>query len=274
MTKRCSILQSKLQELECILRDALLLHDDDDRHQELSEDIKQKFVFIKSLLSAEITSSPAVSTTPHHLQHVARRIQILEDGFQKWHSSRDFSGAEELEVASDCSCTDSCFNDDGGEAVGELSVAEFAELEEFPDDSKAMVEWKEAEECPEGFDDGKEAMVKWAGDEEKTTQRLGSVIGYEDARDQFLEVEGLNHGGLAIRKELGNYGVILKSIEMTREEEATTRENGKTTSRECGHVCGAMACGVVFGMVFSGFMMLRLLGCIYFVDHSYFPIPT
>ncbi|XP_028753505.1 uncharacterized protein LOC114713085 [Neltuma alba] len=267
MTKRCSILQSKLQELESKLHEALLLHDHDDQHQYLAEDIKQKFVFIKSLLSAEISSSPPASTTPHHLQHVARRIHQLEDAFLKWHSSRGFSGGEEFEVASSCSCTESCFNDDGGEAGGELNVAEFAEPEEFPEGCKAMVEWKETEECPEGFDDEKEkAMAKWEGDEEKETQKLGSLVDYEDARDHFLEVEGLDHGGLVIKKELGNNDVILESIEMTR-------ENSKTGS-ELGHVCGAMACGVVLGMVFSGFMMLRILGCFQIVDQSYFPIPT
>ncbi|XP_054814366.1 uncharacterized protein LOC129314909 [Prosopis cineraria] len=275
MTKRCSILQSKLNELESRLRDALLLHDHDDQHQFISEDIKQKFVFIKSLLSAEISSSPSSSTTPHHLQHVGQRIQQLEHSFLRWDSSRDFSGGEEFEVASSCSCTESCFNDDGGDAGAELCVDAFAEPEEFPDDSKAMVEWKETEECSKGFDgEQNKAMVKWK-DEEKKTHKLGSFMVYEDARDHFLEAEGLDHHGeLVSGKELGNNDVTLKSIEIRREEgKISTRENNKTSS-ELGHVCGALSCGLVLGMVFSGFVMLRFSGCIHFVDQSYFPIPT
>lgn len=139
MTKRFSILRAKLQELESKLHDALLLHPPESDHQHqhqnhnqthhannLSEDIKQKFGFIKNLLSAEISSSPP--SKPHHLQHVAHRIASLEEAFLKWDTSS-------------CSCTDSCFHDDG-EATGEVgvAVADFAETEDFPEGFKAMVE--------------------------------------------------------------------------------------------------------------------------------------
>lgn len=142
MTKRCSILQSKLDELESILHDALIHHDKEDKHKELSEEIKQRFVFIKSLLSAEISSSPPAPTKPHHLLHVSNRIHVLEDAFLKWHSSKE-DMSQDFDVASSCSCTESCFNDDVVEGGDEVSVVEFVEPEEdFPVGSNAVVEWK------------------------------------------------------------------------------------------------------------------------------------
>lgn len=145
MTKTDSVLESKLQELESILNELHHHHHPhDDQTQtpsntDLSEDFKQKLVFIKNLFSAEISSSPP--SKRHHLQHVAQRIKRLEETLQILDSRREFS-YDQLEKGSSCSCTDSCINDDV-EAVGEVGVTEFTEPEELSEGlNKAMVEWK------------------------------------------------------------------------------------------------------------------------------------
>lgn len=139
-----------------------------------------------------------------------------------------------------------------------------------------MAQYAEAEECPEVCNGKNEAMMKWEGDEEKQAQKLGSMLGFEDARDQFLEVEGVDEGGLVIIKGLGKKDVSSKNIEVTREKGPITRRNSECTRRnsECGRLCCAMACGFLFGTVFSGFMILNLFGCIHFVEQSCSLVPT
>lgn len=150
MTKSYSILQAKLQELESILDELLLLDPDT---QSLSKDIiKQKLDFIGNLLSAEVASHPS---KPHHLHHISQKLAALDKFFHAWDASRTFPH-EEFDKDSSCSCTESCLNDDG-EALG--LVPEFV-------GDKALVEFNGEKETAKIFD------------------KMGS-FDYEDAEDYF-----------------------------------------------------------------------------------------
>ncbi|EEF51549.1 conserved hypothetical protein [Ricinus communis] len=109
MTKRYSVLQKKLQELESFLKDVFSLNPLD--HNLHSQDIEQRLEFLKTLLSAEITSSPE---KPHHLQHISKRLSELESIVRDWHDYKTTTMHEHnVETVSTCSCTESCLNDDG-----------------------------------------------------------------------------------------------------------------------------------------------------------------
>lgn len=109
MTKRYSILQKKLQELELELNKVFSLPTDTPCHQLIAEGIAQRFVFVRHLLSAEMASHPK---KPHHLQHISRRLTELESAFHDWENFRT-SDIDHLDSTSTCSCTESCLNDDG-----------------------------------------------------------------------------------------------------------------------------------------------------------------
>jgi hypothetical protein len=117
MTKRYSILRKKLQEVESELRHVFSLPVTTPCSELLLEEIHQKFVFAKNLLSAEVASHPS---KPHHLQHLEQRLTELERDFQEWvnFKASAFDHVED-DNASRCSCTESCLNDDG-EASSDL----------------------------------------------------------------------------------------------------------------------------------------------------------
>jgi hypothetical protein len=127
MTKRYSILRKKLQEVESVLSHVFSLPVTTPCSDLLLEEIRQRFVFVKSLLSAEVASHPS---KPHHLQHLSQRLEELERDFRAWESFRasGFDRADH-DNASGCSCTESCLNDDG-EASGDLGSPVY---EEEPD---------------------------------------------------------------------------------------------------------------------------------------------
>jgi hypothetical protein len=107
MTKRYSILQRKLQELEFELSQVFSLPATTQCSQPLLEDIRQRFVFVNNLLSAEVASHPS---KPHHLHHIQQRLTELERNFRACES---FKTHVDDDNASRCSCTESCLNDDG-----------------------------------------------------------------------------------------------------------------------------------------------------------------
>ncbi|KAF3433141.1 hypothetical protein FNV43_RR24243 [Rhamnella rubrinervis] len=110
MTKRYSILQKKLQELDSQLVNICSLQADPPiTHRLLAQDFEQRLVFLQNLLSAEIASHP---TKPHHLNHMSRRLQYIESTFRDWDSTGP-TALHHVDNASTCSCTESCLNDDG-----------------------------------------------------------------------------------------------------------------------------------------------------------------
>ncbi|PIA44340.1 hypothetical protein AQUCO_01700145v1 [Aquilegia coerulea] len=119
MTKRYAVIQKKLEELESELNDVVNLPTETTSHQLLSENINQKFSFLRNLLAAEIESHPS---KPHHLHHMDQRLTELETEFHEWDNFRTFSPTNHIDTASTCSCTESCLNDDGDEDITDMSV--------------------------------------------------------------------------------------------------------------------------------------------------------
>lgn len=115
MTKRYKTLQKKLKELKAELIYVFSLPGEKaPYHQLLCEEIEQRFLFIKKLLSAEIASHPS---KPHHLHHIARRLSEYESAFREWDDHMRSTATAVVnnfdDTASVCSCDDSCRNDDG-----------------------------------------------------------------------------------------------------------------------------------------------------------------
>ncbi|GLT57394.1 hypothetical protein SLA2020_303690 [Shorea laevis] len=127
MTKRYSILRKKLQELESTLTHVFSLPVTTPCSQLVLEEIHQRFVFAKNLLSAEVASHPS---KPHHLQHLAQRLKELNHDFREWESLKasDFTHVDH-DNASGCSCTESCLNDDGEASVYEEDPDGFSQEE-------------------------------------------------------------------------------------------------------------------------------------------------
>ena len=254
MTKRYSILQSKLHELESILDDLLLHGPETQSHDSLSKDIKQKIAFIRNLLSAEVASHPS---KPHHLQHISHRLATLEKAFHDWDTYRTLS-YEELDKDSTCSCTESCLNDDG-EALHEAGLVVFEDPEELFHDhvgDKALVEFNgsvvETQKNKVGFD------------------KLASFV-YEDAEEFF---EGF--GGDEELVEF-NGGLLRKGEEEWKDVRPERKELESDVRRgsACGKKCCAGACGFVFGMFLMGFIMVTLSGCFHHsVEQASFTVPT
>ncbi|KAL6972547.1 hypothetical protein U1Q18_002849 [Sarracenia purpurea var. burkii] len=116
MTKRYATLQRKLEELESSVAEVTALPAETPCHHLLSESIEQRLLFLNNLLSAEMASHPS---KPHHLDHIAQKLAYLESVFRHWDDHQTDSAAAEadalgpFDVASTCSCTESCLNDDG-----------------------------------------------------------------------------------------------------------------------------------------------------------------
>ncbi|XAR66138.1 hypothetical protein NMG60_11012242 [Bertholletia excelsa] len=132
MTKRYHILRKKLAELETRLSQLLALAPETPHSHLLSDDVDQRFVFLKNLLSAEIASGPS---KPHHLGHIHRHVNDLYSAFRQWDAGVN-GGApggqpEDLvDAKSTCSCTESCLNDDG-ECCPDSDLPGWNDPEEF-----------------------------------------------------------------------------------------------------------------------------------------------
>ncbi|KAL4389888.1 hypothetical protein HN51_010834 [Arachis hypogaea] len=213
MTKKSSVLHSKLQELSSILDD-LLLHapDQTQSHESLSKDIKNKIAFIRKLLSAEVASNSQspLSSSPHHLHHISERLASLEKAFHAWNTHQTLS-PEDINIDNDSTC--SCSNDEDGEEEEE---------EVFHDDvgdtDKDMVEFHDERETTKvGFD------------------RIASFANYEDAKEFF---EGSSRLRVE-RKELGS------------KEETRRGGNSACYAKACGFMLGMFLMGFII-LIFCG----------------------
>ncbi|KAJ7949571.1 putative Transmembrane protein [Quillaja saponaria] len=200
MTESFSVLQKKLQELESALNDALLLPSETQCHHIVSEGIKQRFIFIKNLLAAEIGSHPS---KPQYLQHIVKRLDKLEKAFEEWDSFRTLA-FDQIENASTCSCTDSCFNDDG-EAFDEMGSPNFEDPEKFSQgfvgDSTALLE----------FDSD---LVKERGLVENDEKESVGIIGFD--RDQIFKSQerSVMNGGVGRLFGVMASGIVLGMVLM------------------------------------------------------------
>lgn len=235
MTKRYSILQKKLQELEFQLN-SIFSFSEDHIDDDLSADIRQRLAFAKSLLAAEMACHP---TKPQHLSHMSHRLDALDNAFLDWSGFGNYPVHHHVDEASSCSCTESCLNDDG-----EVS-------DEVPPPLVSPV-YRDAEVVLE--DD------------------VLSEEGFEDDDDRFAMVEH-DHEGLD--EETASFGDVAfldclvgekrdcgvgDKIE-TDHERVVYVEKGKESwfSR-------AVAGGMVLGMAFMGFVMTIFSGC--FEDYN------
>ncbi|KAF9622214.1 hypothetical protein IFM89_030072 [Coptis chinensis] len=142
MAKRYAVLQKKLEELELELKDAFNFPIETPSHQLLSENLDRRFGFFRSLLAAEMDSHPS---KPHHLHHIDQRLTELETAFQEWDNSKTLPFTNHIDDnASTCSCTESCFDDDGDDDFvdmgrGEMTVYENPEFD-FVEEKKDVEE--------------------------------------------------------------------------------------------------------------------------------------
>ncbi|TKY68008.1 hypothetical protein E2542_SST10905 [Spatholobus suberectus] len=259
MTRSYKKLQAKLQELQSVLDEALLLGSETQSHDSISNDIKQKFAFIGNLLSAEVASHPS---KPHHLHHISERLSTLEREFHQWDSFRTLS-FNDSDKDSTCSCTESCLNDDGEARDGTDSVA-FEEPEKiFPDSNceKAMVEYGGAVSEATGYVEEK----KQTGEIKNGFDKLAS-FDYEDAEDFFEDFAG--------DMELVEFdGALLsKTEEEGKKDNDLEREQRRDNT--FGKECCALAAGIVIGMILMAFIMVNISGCFHYVEEVSFAVPT
>ncbi|KHN11666.1 hypothetical protein glysoja_006119 [Glycine soja] len=76
MAKSYKNLQAKLQELQSILDQALLLGPETQSPDSFSNDIKHKLAFIGNLLAAQVSSHHP--SKPHHLHHISESGAVAE----------------------------------------------------------------------------------------------------------------------------------------------------------------------------------------------------
>ncbi|QCD89004.1 hypothetical protein DEO72_LG3g3558 [Vigna unguiculata] len=243
MTQSSKILHAKLEELQGMLDDALLLGPDTHSHDSTSSDIKQKLAFMNNLLSAELSSHPS---QPHYLDQISEWLSTMERNFKKWDSSRPGHHGHDMDKDSTSSNTDSCVNDDG-EALDETGKVDFEDPEKVclnSDGEKGMV--AEETECVE--------EEKETGELKNGSDNLVSSD-YEEA-EEFLEE-------FAGEKEL----VEFEGNDLEKEER---RESA------FGERCGALACGVVIGMILMTFIvfMLNTPDWFYYIEELSFAVPT
>nr|DAD47827.1 TPA_asm: hypothetical protein HUJ06_017764 [Nelumbo nucifera] len=139
MAKGYAIFKRKLKELELELNEVVALSAETPCHQLLSEGLRGRFGFLRSLLAAEIKSQPR---KPHHLHHIEQRLAELEAAFLDWDNFRT-SAIHHLDSASTCSCTESCLNEDeDGDGSSDLGSPFYLDTETVSDkaiEEKAQV---------------------------------------------------------------------------------------------------------------------------------------
>lgn len=233
MTKRYTILQKKLKELESQLKQVSSLPLDTPHHRRFSQDIQQRFLFLNNLLSAEIACRPK---KPFHLQPIAKRLLELEAAFRDWDSFRS-SPPDHVEKGPACSCTGSCFNDEG-EAASEL-----ISLSDLEQAAEASTELSLAAglEC-----DGFNNQVK--------------VVEHVPVHE-------------AVENDKSTATATTSVVEMSFAEERKEEAKGVWL----GKCLATMASGVLMGMALMGFLMVRFLGCFHCLDstdYTFRPCPT
>lgn len=239
MRKSSKKLMAKLQELQCMLEEALLLGPESHSHDSIASEIKQKLAFLNSLVSAEVASG---SSQPHDLHPISERLSTLERDFNNWDCFRSVLPGHDMDRDSTSSHTDSCVNDDG-EGPRETGLGVFEGPEKVcvnSDCEKGMVaevvDYVEEEKERGELKNGSDAVVS---------------SDYEEAEEFFEEFAG--------EEEL----VELVGDDLERES-------------RFGERCPALACGVVIGMILMAFaiFMLNASDCFYYVEEMSFAVPT
>ncbi|KAG2398251.1 hypothetical protein LR48_Vigan08g211200 [Vigna angularis] len=239
MTKSCKRLQEKLEELQGMLEEALLLGPETHSHDSISRVIKQKLAFVNNLLNAELASH---SSPPPYLNHISERLFALQRNFNKWDSFRSVQPGHDMDKDSTSSHTDSCVNDDG-EALNETGMVG------FEDPEKVCLHSNEKGEVTDCDEEEKET-----GELKNGSDNLVSSD-YEEAEEFFEEFAG--------EKELVEFEG--NDLEKEARRESTSGER-----------CGALICGVVIGMILMIFIifMLNTSDWFYHTEELSFAVPT
>ncbi|KAH1234745.1 hypothetical protein GmHk_09G026867 [Glycine max] len=155
MAKSYKNLQAKLQELQSILDQALLLGPETQSPDSFSNDIKHKLAFIGNLLAAQVSSHHP--SKPHHLHHISERLFTME-------SYGEYSGA----VA---------------EATG------------YVDEEKQTEEMKNGFDKLESFDyeDADDFLEDFAGDKGLVEFEGALLRKPEGKKENYLETEESRH---------------------------------------------------------------------------------
>ena len=113
-----AVLPRKLRELECALRQAFASRRNQETDEkieegeiEINDEISRRIEFLRNLLCAEMESHQG--SKPTHLFHIAERLALLEDAYQRWLDGGSSPNEDDaLDNVSTCSCTFSCFNEE------------------------------------------------------------------------------------------------------------------------------------------------------------------
>ncbi|KAL5143478.1 hypothetical protein HKD37_09G026419 [Glycine soja] len=168
MAKSYKNLQAKLQELQSILDQALLLGPETQSPDSFSNDIKHKLAFIGNLLAAQVSSHHP--SKPHHLHHISERLFTMESDFHHWDSFRSLP----------------CY--------GEYSGA-VAEATGYVDEEKQTEEMKNGFDKLESFDyeDADDFLEDFAGDKGLVEFEGALLRKPEGKKENYLETEESRH---------------------------------------------------------------------------------
>ena len=109
-----AVLARKLRELESALRQAFASRRNQEMNEkieegerEINDEISRRIEFLRNLLCAEMESHQG--SKPTHLFHIAERLALLEDAYQRWLDGGSSPNEDDaLDNVSTCSCTFSC----------------------------------------------------------------------------------------------------------------------------------------------------------------------
>ncbi|KAK2379606.1 hypothetical protein QL285_067389 [Trifolium repens] len=245
------ILKTNLKELESMIEDTFL-HGPE---KYSLEDIQKKFDFMQKIMYAEQNSSDP--TKPPHWHPIAQKLDSLKNSFNErdkdsmsqftTFSNPKFDKDTISNSSSNCSCTQSCLNNND---VGESGLVDLDDPKNiFPEfvGEKAIVEFRGNE-----VDENSEKINVGRG-------KIGTFY-FEDAEDSFED--------FGRKKEVVEFDCCSKEKE---NNELKREQKVKSGFRKN---CCVLVSGVGIGMILMGFIMVNFSGCFEYVEQTSFAIPT
>lgn len=237
--KRCSILPKKLRELDLLVNNASL-QPKNPGFQLIMEDIEQRLSFVKNLLSAEIASHPAKQ---HHLENMSRRVGELEAAYRDW-------GTGSITTTSTLDHVDNV-HDDNDDRASKCSCLQ--DEDDVSDDLESTLGQDKEGVC----DDLMKAMPVTVFNNLLFEENVDDGR-FEDVSD---DVVSYNNGSMV---EDG------KEEKEVRVDDVDLKKKGLGF----GELCGAVASGVVIGMISMCLMMMESSEYDGYGGHGNFLTPT
>jgi hypothetical protein len=248
------ILKTNLKELESMIEDTFL-HGPE---KYSLEDIQKKFDFMQKIIYAEQNSSDP--TKPPHWHPIAQKLDSLKNSFNErdkdsmsqftTFSNPEFDKDTISNSSSNCSCTQSCLNNND---VGESGLVDLDDPKNiFPEfvGEKAIVEFR-----GNGVDENSEKINVGRG-------KIGTFY-FEDAEDSFED--------FGRKKEVVEFNCCSKEKEKKENNELKREQKVKSGFRKN---CCVLVSGVGIGMILMGFIMVNFSGCFEYVEQTSIAIPT